>query len=609
MVNGFTGRNMVQRVLILLHAFIYVASGATLHLDGYATKDAAVVTAASSNHFSVLLGFLDSIKENARNNIPVFVYDLGLTGVELHRLSTQYSWITVRRFDFAAHPPYFDIDIARGEYAWKPVIIKEMLDSTAVQVLWLDSGDRLAKDSDLDGIFELIGKHGFLSTATSGTTQTWVHPGTRAYFNASTIDKPMCNGAIVGFDRKHSTVYQSVVVPWAACARVRACIAPPGSSRHNHRQDQAALSVLAALNGLQCSISEGTRTSQGMRPGPLKIKIHQDYLSKDQPSAGSAQAWCGGEFDADQKRFVRLRGADLCADSSATLNRPPPALFELFGNPDTRGGNRQPPTVRLDATKHSAPQPEMTVVMPVYNAAIALFESLPAVFAMTSGLWELVVILDACYDSSYDVSKAVINRMFAKSSCLRVRLIEQPSAIWETSADNLGMRISNPTRAYILIQADNIVGEHGWNERMVEQLKLSPLLFAVSARCGHSFDAVRTVGRCGPDIARPLSKSVNRSQLHITETVNRGPLLLHAHRAKALQFLDETHYYLENDEHDLNRRAAELGWIVGYLPVEVVAPLNMSARRNPEFLAFTPVEVKRQERQYEAYRIAQSVQE
>jgi len=36
-----------------------------------------------------------------------------------------------------------------------------------------------------------------------------------------------------------------------------------------------------------------------------------------------------------------------------------------------------------------------------------------------------------------------------------------------------------------------------------------------------------------------------------------------------------------DDEHDLNRRAAENGWLVGYLAVQIYAPSNLSSRRIP----------------------------
>lgn len=45
--------------------------------------------------------------------------------------------------------------------------------------------------------------------------------------------------------RPTNRVMRDLVGPWRACALHRACIAPPGSTRLNHRQDQAALTYLA----------------------------------------------------------------------------------------------------------------------------------------------------------------------------------------------------------------------------------------------------------------------------------------------------------------------------------------------------------------------------
>jgi hypothetical protein len=52
----------------------------------------------------------------------------------------------------------------------------------------------------------------------------------------------MCSG-IVGF-HGHSAASQDLVREWASCATRRGCIAPEGSSKQNHRQDQTALNLL-----------------------------------------------------------------------------------------------------------------------------------------------------------------------------------------------------------------------------------------------------------------------------------------------------------------------------------------------------------------------------
>lgn len=231
----------------------------------------AIVSGSSSNHFETLLVFLDNLHRFNPSEIPIFIYDLGLNATEHERIVQNYTKVILRPFLYDKYPDYFNINIAGGEYAWKPVIIKEMLDSTAFQVLWLDSGDRLTDPSNLDVTFEIIGRNGFVSTETSGTTQQWVHPLTRTHFHAETMDEKMCNGAIIGFERNHTDVYSSIVVPWAVCALQRHCIAPEGSSRANHRQDQATLTVLIHKWGRRCASTLGILLHQDVQvmPPPL----------------------------------------------------------------------------------------------------------------------------------------------------------------------------------------------------------------------------------------------------------------------------------------------------------------------------------------------------
>jgi hypothetical protein len=51
-------------------------------------------------------------------------------------------------------------------------------------------------------------------------------------------------------------LYRDIVVPWKRCALVKDCIAPPGSSRANHRQDQAVLSYLVHRGGYRFATDE-----------------------------------------------------------------------------------------------------------------------------------------------------------------------------------------------------------------------------------------------------------------------------------------------------------------------------------------------------------------
>ena len=54
----------------------------------------------------------------------------------------------------------------------------------------------------------------------------------------------MCTGGYVWINYNNETVMNNVIFPLVQCAYTRRCIAPIGSTRKNHRQDQAILSAL-----------------------------------------------------------------------------------------------------------------------------------------------------------------------------------------------------------------------------------------------------------------------------------------------------------------------------------------------------------------------------
>ncbi|ORX90948.1 hypothetical protein K493DRAFT_193962, partial [Basidiobolus meristosporus CBS 931.73] len=91
-------------------------------------------------------------------------------------------------------------------------------------------------------------EHGFWSPVSSGKVKGYMHPGVFEYFKRQMTNHPKlrnCNGAMIGVDSLNQTVMSSLVRPFKACTLVNDCIAPKGSSRANHRQDQAILTYLA----------------------------------------------------------------------------------------------------------------------------------------------------------------------------------------------------------------------------------------------------------------------------------------------------------------------------------------------------------------------------
>jgi hypothetical protein len=224
-----------------------------------------IVTAASSNHAGPLRYLLESLR---RLDARVDCYDLGLTARERAALP---SWrgLSLRLFDYDAHPPHMDVAVNAGEYAWKPVIVGEIVEeeraaAAPVNVLWCDAGTFFHA---LEPIDALIGAGaGVWLRRSRGTLQQWTHPGTLASLGVEPAEygqRPNVDATLIGFATGHRSaairerVYREVVVPWKACAIVRDCIAPAGSSRRNHRQDQAALSCIVHRHGFALAAEPG----------------------------------------------------------------------------------------------------------------------------------------------------------------------------------------------------------------------------------------------------------------------------------------------------------------------------------------------------------------
>jgi len=230
-----------------------------------------VVTAASSNHAGPLRYMLESLrKQHAR----VECYDLGLTGTEVRALP-RWDGLFYHKFDYAAYPPHFDVAVEAGQYAWKPAIVADVVDRLRTRgesedVLWADAGSYF---DAIDPIADRVRASGGLWVRpSSGTMRQWTHPGTFERLGADAreyADRRNADATLVGFATgsapaaARERLYADVIAPWKACALDRECIAPAGSSRRNHRQDQAVLSYLAHKGGY--AFAADTRARVGVR--------------------------------------------------------------------------------------------------------------------------------------------------------------------------------------------------------------------------------------------------------------------------------------------------------------------------------------------------------
>lgn len=232
--------------------------------SNHTARELVIVTGADSSHFRSLNQFLSSLY-NHEPNIRVVVYDLGLMEPERLHLRNSFPSADLRLFDYSQYPDYFNIKVNAGEYAWKPVIFSEIFNEFRCCICWMDAGNVVTEP--LAWILRIAKKIGMYSPYSSGCISDWTHPKTLEFLNVPDrlLKMPNLNGACVAA-YYHNPEARSLVNQWKTCALERDCIAPAGSSRQNHRQDQAVLSVLAHQSGI----------TKKMPARSYGFKIHQD---------------------------------------------------------------------------------------------------------------------------------------------------------------------------------------------------------------------------------------------------------------------------------------------------------------------------------------------
>ncbi|WP_395449967.1 DUF1647 domain-containing protein [Aminobacter sp. UC22_36] len=213
----------------------------------FAAPSLTLVTACDTSHARSALNLLASAARH-EPRARLIVYDLGMTGLEVSAIRDRFG-CEVRRFEFERYPAFFNIKVAAGEYAWKPQLVRDVALETAEIICWMDAGDIIKEP--LHHLRRETARFGYHSAHSSGTVSGWTHPGMLAYFGLPAdwmANAPNLNGACVAFDMRQE-VGVRLVNEWADCAMIRDCIAPVGSSRANHRQDQALFTVLAYRAG------------------------------------------------------------------------------------------------------------------------------------------------------------------------------------------------------------------------------------------------------------------------------------------------------------------------------------------------------------------------
>jgi len=207
-----------------------------------------IVTGASQNHVKSLLQFIRSFLQVYKSDpkTRLVIYNLGLEPegeIQVKLLTADCSNVFHKTFEYTNYPDYFNINVNAGEYAWKPNILYETCKEYGNNVVWMDAGNLIL--NRLDELEKFIEINGIHSGLTAGTIKDWTHPTTLQNMRCDPLLYSLRNrnGACIGVNYNLPWV-QQFVEDWKNYSFRKEVIAPEGSSRQNHRQDQAVFSVL-----------------------------------------------------------------------------------------------------------------------------------------------------------------------------------------------------------------------------------------------------------------------------------------------------------------------------------------------------------------------------
>lgn len=229
-----------------------LAAAPTSHpqYPGDCASNFSIVTAASYQYFDRLRNLVGSV-HFWEPEMSVLVYDVGLTTEQASEART-WEGVQFETLTMEAMPEHVTwTGWEASSYAFKPVVLWQALQQHRC-VLWMDSGLELRQP--LRWAPRWLQAEGALLVGSGWPfPNSWVHPGTlRAHGIAGPFELLDAKGqarvevwsGLMGFNREDREMMTKVVEPMYQCALDRACIAPIGSNKSNHRQDQTVLSVL-----------------------------------------------------------------------------------------------------------------------------------------------------------------------------------------------------------------------------------------------------------------------------------------------------------------------------------------------------------------------------
>jgi glycosyltransferase involved in cell wall biosynthesis len=233
-----------------------------------------------------------------------------------------------------------------------------------------------------------------------------------------------------------------------------------------------------------------------------------------------------------------------------------------------------------------------SIIVTIHNGArripsgeILLEKVLDGIINNTVGEYEVLCMLDGCTDDS----DKVVDKYLDKAN---VRPIVLPD-IFELRTNNAAFKESKGEYV-IVVQDDQVISEHGWNQRMQKPFDAFDDVFAVTARCAHNW-VINTNSYYLNNPSAPIhgwcdifehvdhasdAHELSRDVFAVRSSCNRGPLMINLEDLKRVGYLDEAFAPCDMDDHDLMYRAyIELGKVCGAYRIGMESNVSWSGAR------------------------------
>ena len=233
-----------------------------------------------------------------------------------------------------------------------------------------------------------------------------------------------------------------------------------------------------------------------------------------------------------------------------------------------------------------------SIIVTIHNGArripsgeILLEKVLDGIINNTVGEYEVLCMLDGCTDDS----DKVVDKYLDKAN---VRPIILPD-IFELRTNNAAFKESKGEYV-IVVQDDQVISEHGWNQRMQKPFDAFDDVFAVTARCAHNW-VINTNSYYLNNPSAPIhgwcdifehvdhasdAHELSRDIFAVRSSCNRGPLMINLEDLERVGYLDEAFAPCDMDDHDLMYRAyIELGKVCGAYRIGMESNVSWSGAR------------------------------